>query len=178
MHGHTLLLNASYEALEVIDWTRAVTLYYRGKVEIVASHDRVIRSVSVTLQMPSIVRLLRFVKRRQVEGVRFCRANVYGRDAYTCQYCGQQGAVETLTYDHVVPQAQGGQKSWSNIVTACIRCNRKKDDRTPEQAGMALLRVPRRPHANAAVRVTLGLRQTPDSWRDYLFLSAELVETT
>lgn len=170
----TLVLNVTYEPLKVIDWQRAVVLWCQGKVEIVETHDREVRSVTFTFRMPSIVRLLRMVRVRRGNVVPFTRANIYLRDDYTCQYCGGRFASEDLTFDHVIPQAQGGRRGWDNIATACIPCNRRKGARTPQEAGMRLLRSPRKPAPSPVFRVTLGLRKTPESWRDYLYWNAAL----
>lgn len=141
-----LVLNASYESLAIVPWQRAITLFYEGKVEIVTSYaDRVIRSAKIVMQMPSVVRLVRFAHVRRRAMVPFTRANVYARDGHVCQYCLEPKAPEHLTYDHVIPVAQGGDRGWLNIVTACVPCNRKKGARTPQEAGMALKRTPRRP---------------------------------
>jgi 5-methylcytosine-specific restriction endonuclease McrA len=131
--------------------------------------------VSFSFKLPSVIRLLRFVRiKRQLDYVPFSRANIYARDHYTCQYCNRAFPTSDLTFDHVVPAAQGGRKDWENIVTACISCNRKKGGRTPPQAGMHLVRAPRRPEKAPALRITIGLRQTPESWRDYLYWNLEL----
>ena len=82
-----------------------------------------------------------------------------------------------LTFDHVVPVAQGGRKDWENIVTCCVSCNRKKGGRTPAEAGMHLLRMPKRPQSAPAIRITVGLRSAPESWRDYLYWNVELDDT-
>src|SRR5689334_7145196 len=103
-----LLLNATYEPITVIDWQKAVTLLTLGKVEVLENHDREIRSVTFAIKLPAVVRLLRYVRVRRTEVVPFTRANIYARDEYSCQYCGAQFASEDLTYDHVVPAAQGG----------------------------------------------------------------------
>lgn len=170
-----LLLNASYEPLKVVHWQKAVTLWCQGKVEVIAVHDREVRAVSFSFKLPSVIRLLRFVKiRRRFDYVPFSRANIYARDSYTCQYCSESMSTSELTFDHVVPVAQGGRKDWENIVTACISCNRKKGGRTPGEAGMKLLRTPRRPDSAPAVRITIGLRNAPESWRDYLYWNVEL----
>jgi 5-methylcytosine-specific restriction endonuclease McrA len=174
----TLLLNASYEPLKVVHWQKAITLWCQGKVEVIAVHDREIRAVSVSFKLPSVIRLLRFVKiRRRFDYVPFSRANIYARDVHTCQYCERVFGTAELTFDHVVPVAQGGRKDWENIVTCCVSCNRKKGGRTPFEAGMRLLRSPRRPDRAPAIRITIGLRQAPESWRDYLYWNAELDET-
>lgn len=173
----TLLLNATYEPLKVVHWQKAVTLWCQGKVEIISVYDREVRSVSFTFKLPSVIRLLRLVRiKRQLDYVPFSRANIYARDANTCQYCGQSFPTSELTFDHVVPVAQGGRKDWENIVTCCIACNRKKGGRTPAQAGMHLIRAPRRPARTpaTALRITIRLRHAPESWRDYLYWNVEL----
>ncbi len=82
-----------------------------------------------------------------------------------------------MTFDHVVPVAQGGRKDWENIVTCCVTCNRRKGGRTPEEAGMRLVHPASRPHSAPAIRITIGLRNAPDSWRDYLYWNVELDDT-
>jgi 5-methylcytosine-specific restriction endonuclease McrA len=171
----TLLLNATYEPLKVVHWRKAVTLWCQGKVEIISVYDREIRSVSFSFKLPSVIRLLRYIKiKRRFEYVPFSRANIYARDGYRCQYCGETFPTSELTFDHVIPVAQGGRKDWENIVTCCITCNRRKGGRTPEEAGMRLIRPPRRPEHVPAIRITIGLRHAPDSWRDYLYWNVEL----
>jgi 5-methylcytosine-specific restriction endonuclease McrA len=177
----TLLLNASYEPLRVVHWQKAITLWCQGKVEVISVYDREVRAVTFTLKLPSVIRLLRYVRvRRRPDYVPFSRANIYARDQYSCQYCGEAFATSELTFDHVVPVAQGGRKDWENIVTCCITCNRKKGGRTPSEAGMRLVRVPKRPASTPAIRVmnrysiTIGLRNAPESWRDYLYWNVEL----
>ena len=173
-----LLLNASYEPLKVVHWQKAITLWCQGKVEVIAVHDREVRSVSVTFKLPSVIRLLRFVKiKRRFDYVPFSRANIYARDRHTCQYCNQVFSTADLTFDHVVPVAQGGRKDWENIVTCCVGCNRLKGGRTPAEAGMKLLRPPRRPDSAPAIRITIELRTAPESWRDYLYWNVELEDT-
>jgi 5-methylcytosine-specific restriction endonuclease McrA len=112
--------------------------------------------------------------RRTAEYVPFSRANIYARDNHSCQYCGDPFPTNELTFDHVVPVAHGGRKDWENIVTCCITCNRKKGGRTPDQAGMRLIRHPRRPDRAPAIRITFGLRNAPESWRDYVYWNVEL----
>ena len=175
-----LLLNASYEPLKVVDWQKAITLWCQGKVEVIAVHDREIMTGTLSFKLPSIIRLLRFVKiKRRFDYVPFSRTNIYARDGHTCQYCNTVLPKEDLTFDHVVPVAQGGRKDWENIVTCCVGCNRKKGGRTPAEAGMKLIRHPRRPDSAPALRMTIrfGLNQTPESWRDYLYWNVELDDT-
>ncbi|MCM2258601.1 MAG: HNH endonuclease [Vicinamibacteria bacterium] len=166
----TLVLNASYEPLRIVTWQKAITLLFQGKVEVLAHHDREIRGVTVRVKLPSVLRLLRHVRmKRAFAHVPFSRTNVYARDQHRCQYCGHRFAPVELTFDHVVPVARGGQKGWDNIVTCCIPCNRRKGDRTPEEAGLALLRKPRRPDHPPALTLSLGVNRAPDSWRDFLY---------
>ena len=174
----TLLLNATYEPLKIVDWQKAMTLLFQGKVEVVREYDREIHSVSFTIKLPAVIRLLRFIKiKRNFDYVPFSRANIYARDHHTCQYCGDEFPTNDLTFDHVVPVAQGGRKDWENIVTCCVTCNRKKGGRTPAEAGMHLMRMPKRPDSAPAIRITVGIRNAPDSWRDYLYWNVELDDT-
>ena len=171
----TLLLNATYEPLKVVHWQKAITLWCQGKVEIIASHDREIRAVSFSLKLPSVIRLLRYVRiKKRFDYVPFSRANIYARDGYSCQYCAKAFPTQELTFDHVVPVSQGGRKDWENIVTCCVSCNRRKGGRTPAEARMRLVRPPRRPDSAPAIRITIGLRNAPNSWRDYLYWNLEL----
>ncbi len=171
----TLLLNASYEPLKVVHWQKAVTLWWQGKVEIISVYDREIRAVTFSIKLPSVIRLLRYVRiKRRFDHVPFSRVNIYARDNSTCQYCGERYPTSELTFDHVIPVAQGGRKDWENIVTACISCNREKGGRTPAEAGMHLIRIPKRPESTSAIRITIELRNAPESWRDYLYWNIEL----
>ena len=146
-----------------------------GKVEVLEEYGREIRSVSFTIKLPSVVRLLRLVKRPK-SPVKFSRQNIYARDKYRCQYCGQKFSSEELTYDHVVPRSRGGKTEWENIVTCCVDCNRRKGGRTPSEAGMKLIKKPEKPTWIPALRITIGFREVPQSWRDYLYWNVELVE--
>jgi 5-methylcytosine-specific restriction endonuclease McrA len=119
----TLLLNASYEPLKIVHWQKAITLWCQGKVEVVREYDREIRSVSITFKLPAVIRLLRYVRiKRRFDYVPFSRANIYARDEHKCQYCGDEFPTSDLTFDHVLPVAQGGRKDWENIVTCCVTC--------------------------------------------------------
>jgi 5-methylcytosine-specific restriction endonuclease McrA len=171
----TLLLNATYEPLKVVHWKKAITLWCQGKVEVISVYDREIHAVSVSFKLPSVIRLLRYIRiKRRFDYVPFSRSNIYARDRHKCQYCGHAAPTGDLTFDHVVPVAQGGRKDWENIVTCCINCNRRKGGRTPEEAGMRLIGLPKRPESVPAVRITIGVRNAPESWRDYLYWNVEL----
>jgi 5-methylcytosine-specific restriction endonuclease McrA len=116
--------------------------------------------------MPAVVRLLRRF-RRDRQAIKFSRLNIYTRDRFTCQYCGAQLLAEDLTFDHVVPRAAGGRTAWDNIVTACVPCNSRKANRTPQQASMALLRKPAKPRFLPTVTVKMDGRHVPQEWRPY-----------
>jgi 5-methylcytosine-specific restriction endonuclease McrA len=166
----TLVLNATYEPLRIVCWRKAITMLFQGKVEVIAVYDREIRGVTVRVKLPSVLRLLRRIRmKHSFVDVPFSRANVYARDQHCCQYCAERLPPPRLTFDHVVPVSQGGHKGWDNIVTCCIPCNRRKGNRRPEEAGLKLLRRPRRPAALPALTFSLGFRQAPESWRDYLY---------
>ncbi|MDZ7695797.1 MAG: HNH endonuclease [Deltaproteobacteria bacterium] len=170
-----LLLNITYEPLRVINWKKAITLLMLGKVEVLEEYGTEIHSISFTLKLPSVVRLLMMAKRPRAS-VRFSRQNIYARDKYCCQYCGRKFPVEDLSYDHVIPKSRGGKTVWTNIVTACMRCNRKKGGRTPKEAKMQLIRKPTRPKWLPSLRVTIGFKEIPTTWRDYLYWNVELLE--
>ena len=163
MEGRALLLNATFQPLQVISWQRALQLFFSGKVEIVEESSRTIRSVSLTIKMPLVIRLLKFVPQRNKRSiVRFTRNNIFLRDQYTCQYCGAKPKLEFLTMDHVVPVVKGGPKSWENIVTACQPCNIKKGGRTPDEANMRLKLAPRQPVWLPFMGLNIDFTHSPD----------------
>jgi 5-methylcytosine-specific restriction endonuclease McrA len=164
---NVLLLNASFEPLRVIDWKRALTLLFSGKVEVLEEYSREVHSVSISVRLPSVVRLLSLI-RVKPSGVKFSRQHIYARDRYECQYCGETPPVSELTYDHVVPRALGGITDWTNIVTCCIPCNRRKGGKLLEHSGLRLRRKPRKPGWGPYVVMAISLRNPPDSWRTYL----------
>ena len=168
-------MNITYEPLRVIDWKKAITLLMLGKVEVIEEYGRDIHSVTFTIKLPSVVRLLRMVRTPKTP-VKFSRQNIYARDKYRCQYCGRRFPIEDFTYDHVIPKSRGGKTAWRNIVTCCMQCNRKKGGRTPKEAMMTLVRKPSKPKWLPTLRVTIGFKEVPTSWRDYLYWNVELVE--
>ncbi len=166
-----LLLNTTYEPLRVVSWKRAVRMLFQEKVEVVEEYDREVRSVSLALRLPSVLRLLSYRRiKRSYHQVRFTRSNLLARDDYRCQYCDRRLALGELTYDHVIPVSRGGSKSWDNIVTSCIACNRRKGGHTPEEAGLRLLRNPKAPPGFPhKIRFFLSRNTTPESWKTYIF---------
>jgi 5-methylcytosine-specific restriction endonuclease McrA len=176
MERRTLLLNATFEPLKIISWQRAIALWFEDKVEIVESYDDFeLKSQKLTMKCPAVVRLIEFVKSHRNK-VKFSRANVFGRDKYMCQYCGDTPGTEDLTYDHVLPRSKGGKTEWTNIVTCCVDCNKKKADRTPEQAKMKLMTQPRKPDLRPESVIRMTLPTTPDEWRNYLYWNQSLQE--
>jgi 5-methylcytosine-specific restriction endonuclease McrA len=171
--SQTLLLNQGFEPIKVISWQRAITLLFLGKVEVLEEYDHNIRSVTMLIKIPAVVRLLRSF-RRHTRPVKFSRVNIYARDNYRCQYCGKKAPIHDLTYDHVQPRSRGGLTEWTNIVSCCYLCNRKKGGRTPNEAGMKLLAAPTQPNWVPAVAIRISLRSVPEAWRDYLYWTGEL----
>lgn len=172
--SHALVLNASFEPLQIVTWQRAIQLLFQGKVEVIEESDKEVHSVRLTIRVPAVLRLLEYVplkKRKQI--VRFSRTNVFIRDQHRCQYCGNSFNKSHLTLDHVRPVVQGGGKSWENIVTACKPCNQKKGGRTPHQAKMDLVRTPFRPNWLPATAIRMTVSKTPDRWKIYMNLIRE-----
>ncbi|HIC88544.1 MAG TPA: HNH endonuclease, partial [Anaerolineae bacterium] len=140
-----LLLNATYEPLSIVSVRRAAVLVLQHKAEIVEATEAWLRAQSMALPMPAVIRLVYYVRVPRYLPWPLSRRTVLARDNYTCQYCGAQPGKTRLTLDHVIPRVRGGETTWENLVTACVSCNRRKGARTPEEAGMRLLRRPTRP---------------------------------
>jgi 5-methylcytosine-specific restriction endonuclease McrA len=164
-----LLLNGSYEPLTIVDWQRAITLVFSGKAEIIEEYPEEIRSQKMKMKVPAVIRLYHQARIRHRLSAKFTRANLFTRDSYTCQYCDQKFDAKDLTFDHVIPITMGGRKTWDNIVTACEPCNSLKEGRTPEQAGMHLMKKPKQPAWAQVISITAGVKHTPEHWRGYLF---------
>ncbi len=160
-----LLLDSTYEPLKIISWMKAMTLVITGDAEIVEESEHLIRSASSEWKLPSVIRQMKKFKRKGK--VQFSRLNIYMRDAWICQYCREKKQVKELTFDHVLPRAQGGVTSWTNIVTACRPCNSYKDDKTPEQAGMKLLKKPEEPKWLPA-QMIIKMKVLPKQWATYI----------
>lgn len=166
--SHSLVLNASFEPLQIIPWQRAIQLLFQGKVEVIEESDQEIHSVRLSIKVPAVLRLLQYVPlTRKKQLLRFSRANIFLRDHHRCQYCGHTHGKNQLTLDHVIPIVQGGKKSWDNIVTACKTCNQKKGGRTPQQAGMQLIRIPKQPHWLPTLTLQMNIQKTPERWKIY-----------
>lgn len=166
MDGHVLLLNQDYSALTLCSVQRAVVLILLDKVDLVeALPGEFVRSPSRRVPWPSIIRLRRYAS-IPYKRVMLSRRNVLQRDGHSCQYCG---SGSQLTVDHVRPKSRGGRDTWENLVAACVRCNNRKGNRTPEEANMPLERRPFRPSYVMFIRDRVG--QLRDDWKPYLFLT-------
>jgi len=162
-----LVLNASYEPLQLISVRRAVVLLLQEKAELVEAATQQLRASGFSLDLPLVIRLVRYIKIPRRLRLPCSRRGVLARDRDTCQYCGVQPGRANLTVDHVVPRSQGGQTVWENVVTACRECNHKKGGRTPEQANMELKVKPRQPQYVAFA--LLGELEDHDVWRKYAY---------
>ncbi len=161
-----LVLNQNYEPLSVCTVRRAVVLLFLGKAEMVEPLDgKVVHSALNSWTIPSIVRLGLYVH-QPPKRVLLSRKNIIKRDGHRCQYCGQSRTA--MTVDHVIPRNRGGEEMWENLVCACVRCNNRKGDHTPEEVGMTLRRNPRRPNHITFIQRFIGLGD--QRWKRYLFL--------
>ena len=165
VNNPVLVLNQSYEPLNICRARRALVLIYRGKAEMLENGLGFIHSANDIFPLPSVIRLAYMIKRPRPER-KLTRLEVFNRDQYTCQYCSKEG--RQLTLDHVIPRHQGGEHTWENVVSACIPCNHRKAGRTPEQAGMRLLRHPSPPRGNISFYIPYLYRQTLSEWQKYL----------
>ncbi|MFP6658397.1 MAG: HNH endonuclease [Pirellulales bacterium] len=189
-----LVLNRHYMAVHVVAVRRAVTLLFRDLAEVIhfesgqylnydfgswreiselkrafeeyEPESDWLHAVSFAIQIPRIIRLLSYDKVPQ-HGLRFNRRNVFARDANHCQYCGCGFPTSELSLDHVTPRSRGGEASWGNIVCSCVDCNAKKGGRTPKEAGMRLIRQPRRPKHSPLLALKLS-NPKYESWKTFL----------
>jgi 5-methylcytosine-specific restriction endonuclease McrA len=192
LDAKVLVLNRYFSAIRVIDARRAFVLLSKEIAEVIAvedgsyvsypfttwselsefrrqfeesDHDWV-RTSRISIAVPKIVRVLGY-DRLPREQVKLNRRNIYARDGNRCQYCGKIFPTKELTLDHVKPRVQGGGNSWTNLVCACVKCNARKGGRTPEQAGVRLIRPAAKPKRNPAISIRLGSPKY-ESWKAFL----------
>jgi 5-methylcytosine-specific restriction endonuclease McrA len=159
-----LVLNATYEPINVCTVKRAIVLMLKAKAEVLEQAEWALHAERVALARPFVIRLTSYVRvPRDAHRRKITRRAVFARDDWTCQYCG---ARSNLTVDHVIPRSKGGLSNWENIVASCAPCNRRKADRTPVQSGMHPAQTPRQPHAEIFIRVSSPT--IPPAWRAYL----------
>ncbi len=139
--NQVVVLNADYSYLNIVSWKRAVKLIVQKKVEVLKYSKKVIKGFEKTLKVPLIVRLIKFVRNIYKRRVPLSKKNIFIRDLYTCQYCGKK-IKSSPTIDHIIPKSRGGSFSWTNVVTACVKCNQKKGNKLPSEAGLTLIRKP------------------------------------
>ena len=186
----TLVLNRLWQAVNVVGVERAFSLLALEHAQVIYAEDgsfrlfdadawfafsaetppseggRLIHTVNQSVRVPSVL-LLRRYDRMLLREMKFNRQNLFERDGYRCQYCGNSFVAKELNMDHVVPRDRGGKTSWENVVTSCIRCNSRKGNRDPNEAGMFLLREPVRPRQRPFVSFLYG-RPIEDSWRHFI----------
>jgi 5-methylcytosine-specific restriction endonuclease McrA len=163
-----LVLNTSYEPVNVCTERRAIVMIFKGVARVEEHNGHMLHSPRMSIRAPSVIRLTEYIhipfERRSLS-----RKNILLRDHSTCQYCNRHQSPSELTLDHVLPRSRGGESSWDNLVACCKKCNHKKGNRTPEEAGMSLLRRPRSfsLHVNRQIMRYLG--RADQTWRKYLF---------
>lgn len=183
IEGPVLVLNRSYVPIHITSIKKAICLVFKGLAKIVddqyksydfkswselsvAMSDDCIHLTSQAIKVPKVI-ILQFYERLPFRHVRFTRENVYLRDQNTCQYCYRKFRRSDLNLDHVVPVSQGGTTCWNNVVCSCIKCNNQKGGRTPEQAGMKLLKPPRIPQYSLFMRIA-PKQNLYETWRVYM----------
>ena len=162
--SQVLVLNASYEPLNITTWRRATVLTLKGKAETLEEDSS--RMLRPDTQIPTVIRLRHFV-RVPFRELALTRKNILQRDQNFCQYCGYKG--DKLSIDHVIPRSRGGLDTWENVTTACLSCNLVKGNKTPEEADMPLRVLPRRPlgivNLQANREINAGKH---DEWKKYV----------
>ncbi len=193
LNSSVLVLNRHYMAVHVVGVRRAFGLLVNRLAEVIHIEDGQygnydfeswrevselrasfkdsatedwIRSVSFEIRVPRVLRLLHY-DRLPKQRVRLNRRNIFARDANSCQYCGKRFATSELSLDHVLPTCRGGNTSWENLVCACVKCNVRKGGRTPQEAGMKLIKKPVRPKRSPILTVKLGNPKYA-SWKTFL----------
>jgi 5-methylcytosine-specific restriction endonuclease McrA len=195
LNQHVLVLNRLWQAVNICTVRRALTLLFEGHAQVVLNsndgsfntfsfsqwrdfsvqqpHADSIHTVSLKIRVPRVI-LLSLFDRLPKKEVKFTRHNIFERDRNTCQYCGKIFERRDLNLDHVIPKDRGGPTTWENIVCSCIACNTKKANHTPSEAGLRLIRKPKRPKWRPFVQVSLGTHH--DSWKHFLDLAYWNVE--
>ncbi len=166
MKDKVLILNQDFSAIALCSVNKAFVLVYLKKAETVSkAKEAFLRTINHTYPVPSVIRLQNYV-RVSYHGIALSRHNIMRRDDYSCQYCG---AIKDLTLDHLLPRSRGGETSWLNLVTACMRCNTRKGNRTPEEAGLKLHRKPIKPSLQYFLKMHVNAYN--QDWGTYLGIS-------
>jgi 5-methylcytosine-specific restriction endonuclease McrA len=168
LHKPVLVLNTSYEPINVCAARRALILILKGVATAEEEHAFFIRSGRRSFRLPSVIRLLEY-RRIPHQTRALSRKNILMRDRFTCQYCLKTMPSSELTLDHVIPRSRRGESTWENLVTCCHPCNNRKGNRTPEEAGMKLHRPPRPFSLHTSRHLMRLLGHGDAQWRKYLF---------
>ena len=161
-----LVLNQSYEPLMVIGAKRAICLLLTDRSECIQNYDDIIRAQSFTMNLPSVIRINRYVKFFRSNTI-LNRINILIRDDYTCQYCSKK--TNNMTIDHVIPKNKGGQDTWDNLVAACVKCNTKKSDLLLSKIEMYLLKKPKKPNYLFYFKQYIT-KDVEETWKNYLYM--------
>lgn len=166
LNDRVLVLNQSYEPITLCSPLKAISLLYLSKAElIVAKNDKYLRSINLSFEYPSVIKLNEY-KRIRFREIVLNKKNVMRRDLYSCQYCGSK--LNQLTIDHIIPKSRGGEHTWENLTTACVRCNNFKGNRTPSEAKMTLMTKPIRP--NYFTFLFNSFKNNNEEWKQFLYL--------
>jgi 5-methylcytosine-specific restriction endonuclease McrA len=168
LHKPVLVLNASYEPINICAARRALILVMKGVASAEEQSPLAVHTSRAAMRLPSVIRLLEY-RRIPHQARALSRKNIMMRDRYTCQYCQKVLPAGELTLDHVVPRSRAGETSWENLVACCHHCNNRKGNRTPEEAGMKLQRPPRPYSLHTSRHLIRLLGKSDDQWRKYLF---------
>ncbi len=168
LHHPVLVLNASYEPINICAARRAIVLVLKGLAHPEEMSAQTLHAARRQFPVPSVIRLLEY-RRIPHQNRALSRKNILMRDRHACQYCGRTGQSATLTLDHVIPRSRGGETAWENLVACCHECNNRKGSRTPEEANMRLARVPRPFSLHTSRHLIRLLGRGEDQWRKYLF---------
>jgi len=168
LHKPVLVLNASYEPINVCAARRALVLVLKGVASAEELSHSFVHSSRQSIPMPSVIRLLEY-RRIPHQTRALSRKNILMRDRYTCQYCHKTLPSSELTLDHVVPRSRAGETTWENLVACCHPCNNRKGSRTPDEAGMKLARAPRPFSLHTSRHLMRLLAKSDDRWQKYLF---------
>ncbi|MFQ5751214.1 MAG: HNH endonuclease [bacterium] len=168
MNSQVLVLNTSYEPIHICGIKRAIILIVKGIARSEQNTSYVMRSPSTVIPVPAVIRLAHYVHipyRKKA----YSKRHIYLRDNYTCQYCGKIGLPNELTLDHILPQSRGGKSVWENLVTSCQKCNTRKGDQTPKEAGMNVLNKPKPLNSYFYLHMVRSKARDNEYWRKYLY---------
>jgi 5-methylcytosine-specific restriction endonuclease McrA len=167
LNKRVLLLNQNYEPMSICSARKGIILMFLGKAQMVERYDSLmVRSVSTQMELPSILRLDRYIHVPR-KRILLSRKNIIKRDRHQCQYCGTK--IKPLTVDHIIPKERGGKDRWENLVAACVDCNAKKGNHSPEEVNMNLLTTPKKPNYLYFIQNFFG--KPEEIWKPYLYLA-------